>query len=108
MTEEVLMNKPVFKAYHATTEKAWKEIQEEGVLWGRKNQYWEGSLMSRVTWLALKKEHARYGKNDGSGEWAVPEVLLEVTLPVGKYAGDDWQIRCYEPISIDQVKRIEE
>lgn len=94
------------KLYHATTKEYWEEIQKEGVLWGRKNQYWQGNKMSRITWLALKKENTRYGKGDGSGEWAIPEVLLEVELPAGEYAGDTWQIRYYEPIPISQVKRV--
>ena len=94
------------KVYHATTEKYWKEIQKECVLWGRKDTYWCGNKMSRVTYLALEKENARYGKGDGSGEWAEPEVLLEVEIPAGEYPGDDWQIRYYEPILISQVKRL--
>jgi len=95
--------------YHATTKAAWKEIQAEGVLWGRKNQdNGFGVMMSRVTYLAFDKQNARYGNKDGSGGWAEPEVLLEVEIPEGSYPGDDWQIRYYEPIPINSVKVLEE
>lgn len=95
------------KLYHATTKEYWEEIQKEGVLWGRKD--WNngfGEKMSRCTYLALEKQNARYGKGDGSGGWAEPEVLLEVELPEGDYAGDDWQIRYYEPIPLAKVREI--
>ena len=93
--------------YHATTNKYWKEIQKEGVLWGRKD--WDngfGKKMSRCTYLALEKKNAKYGKGDGSGEWAEPEVLLEVEIPDKKYSGDNWQIRCYDSIPISKVRII--
>ena len=101
------------KVYHATTKENWKEIQKEGVLWGRKGWYWDGksintkkrgNKMSRLTYLAIEKENARYGKCDGSGEWAIPEVLLEVEFPNGNYS---WQIAHHEPIPISQIKRIQ-
>ena len=95
------------KLYHATTEEYWKEIQKEGVLWGRKgwkNDY--GHLMSRCTYLAIKKKDAKYGKGDGSGEWAEPEVLLEIDWCEGDFSGNQWQLRCYEPISLSKIKRI--
>ena len=42
--------------YHGTSKKHWKEIQDEGVLWGRKNQRSEtGRLLCRITYLATKK-----------------------------------------------------
>ena len=89
------------KVYHATTENAWKKIQKEGVLWGKRS--W---AKSRLTYLALKRENAVYGKGDGSGEWSEPEVLLEVEIPAGNYPGDDWQIRYYKPIPIKKVTRV--
>ena len=97
------------KVYHATTKKAWKEIQKEGVLWGRKNvDNGFGKLMSRCTYLALEKINAVYSRYGlGGGEWAIPEVMLEVEIPKGKYPGDYWQIRYYEPISISKVKKVE-
>ena len=90
------------KVYHATTEKNWKEIQKDKILWGRKNKRnSSGKLMSRVTYLALKKEDAHYDFTNKKRE-----VLLEVEIPAGQYPGDHWQIRFYESIPVTQVKRI--
>jgi len=91
------------KFYHGTTEEAWKEIQEEGVLWGRKNQYWMGRALSRITYLAVKKEHA--GIYDNRGLTNEPCVILEVDLDI-ELREDQWQIAVYEPIPLSKIKRI--
>ena len=96
------------KLYHGTTEEAWKEIQEEGVLWGRKNTYWMGNLCDRITWLAVKKEHA--GIYDYYGITNTPCVLLEVDVDENthwfKLEEGCWQITTYDPIPLSKVKRI--
>lgn len=88
-------------AYHGTSEDFWKEIQDEGVLWGRKDQYWEGRLMSRVTWFTPYLDEARmWGK-----------VVLSVKFPkmdVDEFnREDEWQFTCSVPIPLEFVKRIE-
>ena len=92
------------KLYHGTTEEAWNEIQEEGVLWGRKNQFWCGNKMDRITWLAYKREHA--GIYDNRGITKTPCVILEVEVPDIKHSDEAWQYVTYDPIPISKVKRI--
>jgi hypothetical protein len=92
------------KLYHGTTEESWKEIQAEGVLWGRKNRLWEGRLLDRVTWLAVKNEHA--GIFDERGITNQPCVILEVEWPDEYIHPDCWQITTYEPIPISRVRRV--
>lgn len=91
------------KLYHGTTEEAWREIQEEGVLWGRKNVYWCGRPVDRVTYLAVKREHA--GIYDDKGITAMPCVILEVDLDIS-ISEDLWQVCIYDPIPLTKVKRI--
>jgi hypothetical protein len=94
------------KFYHATTEELWKEIQKEAVLFGRRYIVDDVTRkpikeVSRCTYLALKKEDAEeFG-----------EVILEVEYNPyssrhNNYTEDCWQLRVYEPISIDNIRRI--
>lgn len=88
--------------YHGTSENRWKEIQAEGVLWGKLDN---DSKLSRVTYLASEPEDAmRHG-----------DVLLKVyyvpkgsTLqnPIDNYVDGCWQIRVYVPIPLTQVTRV--
>jgi len=91
--------------YHGTTKKAWKEIQEEGALWGRKDQYWCGNKMSRINWLATKKEDA--GIYDEHGVTNTSCVILEIDLPEVK-RHDYWEYVTYDPIPISRIRRINE
>lgn len=95
--------------YHATTEESWKEIQEEGVLWGRKNRYWMGKLMERCTWFAFDVKNARYWMTDGSKDWTESDVVLEVDTEdmfQPKQDEEDWQRMSCDPIPITSIKRI--
>ena len=91
--------------YHGTSEDNWKTIQEEGILYGRryvlKN---DGSIdyeCDRCTYLAVDLEEAEcYG-----------DVVLEVEYDPfssehNNYIEDCWQVRVYEPIPIDKIKRL--
>ena len=101
--------------YHGTSEETWNEIQEEGFLFGRRfvvdN---EGNIIKEVdrcTYLAMDLKEAKcYG-----------DVILEVEYnpynkrgnirkvkgkPTNNYSPDSWQLRVYEPISLDNIKRI--
>jgi hypothetical protein len=91
------------KFYHGTTEKAWKEIKNEGVLWGRKNKYHGKIKLARVTWLAKDKENA--GIYNDKGLTNKKCGLLEVDFPDVK-DWHKWQMTCYKPIKIDRVRRI--
>jgi hypothetical protein len=106
------------KFYHATSEDLWTDIQKEGVLFGRRYIVDDVTRkpikeVSRCTYLALKQEDAEeFG-----------EVVLEVEYnpfntrgrikrdkrnrPLNNYSPDSWQLRVYEPISLENVKRIE-
>ena len=88
--------------YHGTSENKYKEIMEEGVLYGKRGTF-NGREIDRCTYLAVDKEEAEcYG-----------DVLLEVEYDPFKnkkknnYIEDCWQIRVYEPIAIANIKRIE-
>ena len=96
------------KFYHGTTEEIWKTIQREGILFGRRyitdN---DGNIIKEVdrcTYLAVDAEEAKeYG-----------DVVLQVEYDPYKnprknnYVEGCWQVRVYEPISIDNVKKNEE
>lgn len=103
------------KFYHGTTETGWKEMQKEGILFGKRDAETMKCFPKacRVTWLALKKKDAM--------QWAKP-VLLEVEYnpydengekrsdkhgSLTNYHPDCWQLTCYEPIPIENIKRIE-
>ena len=102
--------------YHATTEELWKDIQEEGVLFGRRYIVDIAGRpvkeVSRCTYLALKQEDAEeFG-----------DVILEVEYnpfnscgrikrdkrnrPLNNYSPDSWQLRVYEPIHFENIRRI--
>ena len=105
------------KFYHGTTEEYWKQIQEEGVLWGRRNQYWGefpdgvwrinkegiGSKVCRITWFAKRIEDA--GIYDDRGVTDTPCIILEVDFPeITEYEG--WQLVDYDPVPISRVRRL--
>ncbi len=90
--------------YHGTDERAWKAIQEEGVLWGIHSY--------RYTYLSPHLEVAEV--------YAKP-VLLEVSYdPVGidgtetdNYGFDPppgmtWQFSVFIPIPLSRVRRIDQ
>lgn len=93
--------------YHGTTEENWREIQEEGVLFGRRCIVNDNGVpikeVDRCTYLAVHPEEANnYG-----------DVLLEVEYnPNNEDAQNNgfnekcWQLRVYEPIPLCNVKRI--
>lgn len=112
------------KFYHGTNKESWKNIQKEGVLWGKPswNETWGDRQPYRYTYLTPDLEVAeQYGSE---------EVILEVEYdPIGvgnlvngktidNYAfgpepgqqvkpGDHcWQFSVFIPISISQVRRI--
>lgn len=80
--------------YHSTTKENYEKILKEGVLFGERN------TPSRCTYLAVNKEDAiGYG-----------EILLEVEYNPfenrcqNNFNPESWQLRVYEPISINNVK----
>lgn len=76
--------------YHGTTEKKWKLIQEEGVLWGYE-MYGE-TMRYRYTYLTPDVKVARrYGP-----------VVLEVDLDI-EFEGD--QVSVFDPIPMTKVRR---
>lgn len=92
--------------YHGTSEDNWKTIQEEGILYGRRyvlNN--DGTIhheVDRCTYLAVDLEEAKQYGN----------VILEVEYnphehpKKNNYIDDCWQVRVYEPISINNIKRV--
>ena len=84
--------------YHGTSEENWLKIQEEGILFGKRD-----FGISRCTYLAKKINEARcYGKVILSVEY---DPFLDKDN--NNYIEGCWQFRVYSPISIDNVKRIE-
>ena len=90
--------------YHGTSENNWKEIQKEGVLWGRRGIIQEDGTVKEVdrcTYLALEKEEAKeYG-----------DVLLQVEYDPFKsshnnYKEGCWQVRVYEPIPLQNIIKL--
>ena len=99
--------------FHGTSKENWKTIQEEGVLWGRRYVVDDNGQpvkeVSRCTYLALERKVAeQYG-----------EVVLEVEYNpfntrgnirrdrlglLNNYSPDCWQLRVYEPISLENIK----
>lgn len=81
--------------WHGCSVDAWAAIQAEGVLWGRRN------APSRCTYLATDQAEAReHG-----------EVLLRVEYEPGSgtdnYVEGCWQVRVYDPIPLEQVRRVD-
>ena len=99
------------KFYHGTTEQRWKEIQMEGILWGKRNSR---SCSYRYTYLSPNiKVAQKYGG----------DVILEVEYnPIGveKIIGIDnfgfnppkgqycWQFSVFVPINISKIRRLKE
>ena len=93
------------KFYHGTSKENWEAIQKEGILYGRRyvlNN--DGSInheVDRCTYLAVDKEEAKcYG-----------EIVLEVEYDPfqskhNNYIEGCWQVRVYEPISLNQIKKL--
>ena len=86
------------KFYHGTSQSAWQQIQNEGILFG------DRGTRGRCTYLAAEIEEAKcYG-----------EVVLEVdydplkNVKANNYIEGCWQFRVYEPIPISQIKEIEQ
>lgn len=86
--------------YHGTNQENWKHIQEEGFLFG--NLFVNDKLISRCTYLATDLNEVKcYG-----------DVILEVEYNHFKrkkknnYIEGCWQFRVYEPIPIQNVRRI--
>lgn len=99
------------KFYHGTTVDNWILIQQEGVLWGRPNTKWEGNLMDRATWLAIKKENA--GIYDSKGITNQRCIILEVDMPEYDgyehlFSSEVWQIVVYHPILLSHIRCIED
>ena len=85
------------KFYHGTSEKNWKNIKHDKYLWN-----YRGEGVSRCTYLTNDLDEAKmYG-----------EVLLEVEYnpelnpKMNNYNPDSWQFRCYEPIPLKNIKRL--
>ena len=91
--------------FHGTSEDNWAKIQSEGVLWGRRyvTDEYNNILkeVSRCTYLTPDIGEAKqYG-----------EVILQVEYEPEKskhnnYYPGCWQMRVYEPIPIEYIKRI--
>lgn len=91
--------------FHGTDENSWKAIQDEGILYGRRyvtNS--DGEIIKEVdrcTYLACDKEDAAlYGP-----------IILEVeynpaSSKLNNYIEGCWQMRVYEPIPMNNIKRI--
>jgi hypothetical protein len=83
--------------YHGTSKECWKKIQAEGVLFGVR-----GFGADRCTYLSTNIQEAQcYG-----------EIVLQVDYDPfinskdNNYVDGCWQIRVYEPITIDKIKVI--
>ena len=91
--------------YHGTSKENWTAIQQEGFLYGRRyiidNNGKPIKEVDRCTYLATDLEEAKcYG-----------EVVLQVEYNPflskrNNYKDGCWQVRVYEPISIEQIKVI--
>ena len=102
--------------YHGTTEENWKLRQEEKCLFGRRYVLNDnGSILkevSRCTYLALDKNEAeQYGDvvlevnyNPYDEKWKIRKDKRG--YPLNNYSPDSWQLRVYEPIGLNNIKRI--
>lgn len=89
--------------YHGTTKDKWEEIQQEGILYGRRfivdNNGTPIKEVDRCTYLATDLDEAKcYG-----------DTVLAVEYDPTKskknnYVEGCWQVRVYEPIPISNVK----
>ena len=79
--------------YHGTSQEAWAQIQQEGVLWGRRN------APSRCTYLCdTPEEAAEHGGVVLEVEWFPSAAGLH------NYAPGCWQVRTYDPIPLRCVR----
>ena len=86
------------KMYHATTPENWESIKLEGMLWGIRN------APSRCTYLATELKYVIDGKYGN----IILEVDFDPTIDIpNNYQVDAWQCRCYAPIPISRINRIE-
>lgn len=79
--------------YHGTSKENWDTIQREGILFN-----------GRVTYLAVDMEEAKcYGN-------IVLQVKYDPTAHpnMNNYVDGCWQFRVYEPITISNIKAMEE
>ena len=91
--------------YHGTSQKTWQIIQQEGFLYGRRyitdNNGKIIKEADRCTYLATDLEEAKcYG-----------DVVLQVeydphTSKRNNYVEGCWQIRVYEPIPLQNIKKL--
>lgn len=86
--------------YHGTTEKAWKLIQAEGVLWGKHGVNGDSETY-RYTYLTPNKEIAiRFSGG----------ILLEVNYTPKEYDDnypwDGWQFSVFDPIPLSKINRL--
>ncbi len=102
--------------YHGTSEENWKDIQKEGILFGRRYiTDREGNIIKEVdrcTYLATDlKEAKQYGNIVLKVEYNPLDSEGNVRkdkrgIPFNNYIPDCWQIRVYEPININDIERI--
>ena len=85
------------KFYHGTSEDNWNKIQEEGILFGKREL-----AKSRCTYLTTNINEAKqYG-----------EVLLQVDYDpsehpdMNNYCDGCWQCRVYEPIALTSITEL--
>jgi len=85
--------------YHGTSKSVWKQIQNEGILWGIR--IIPGFNPSRCTYLATDKEEAeQYGS-----------IIIEVDFDKQRdtpnnYVDGCWQVRVYCPIPLSRLKLV--
>ena len=100
--------------YHGTSSKHLKEIIKEGVLFGRRYVTdSSGNIIkevSRCTYLATDLEEAKcYGNIILKVEYDPFDKKGNIKKdkrrkPLNNYVEDCWQIRVYEPISLNNIK----
>ena len=102
--------------YHGTSEENWKEIQSEGMLFGRR------FIVNKKGDVIKEVDRCTYLASDLNEAICYGDVVLEVEynpynrrgnikkgknkLPLNNYIPDGWQLRVYEPIPLENIKRI--
>ena len=104
--------------YHGTSKESWQQIQEEGVLFGRRyvvdNEGHIIKEVDRCTYLATDIAEARqYGEVVLKVEYNPFNTLGRIkrdkrNLPLNNYSPDGWQLRVYEPIPLSNVELIQD
>jgi len=98
--------------YHRTTEAAWEEVQDEGVLWGKPDRL---RIKGTVPWREGDRRFTYLSPYDmGSGYG--PVLLMVEYSPAGQpqdnYGFDPppgqvcWQFCVFVPIPLDQVTQV--